>query len=480
MYLGIDIGTSGVKALLLDQSHTVIGSCSAPLSVSRPAPNWSEQDPDDWIKAVIKAIDNLQSLYPKQLSAVSGIGLSGQMHGAVLLGSNDKPLRPCILWNDGRSEEQCKQLSQLANFESITGNQVMPGFTAPKLKWVEQNEPEVFNKIHKVLLPKDYVRLWLTGAYGSDLSDSSGTLWLNISERDWSETLLNTTNLSKDHMPELFEGNAITGQLRPELAKHWHMNSVIVAGGGSDNAASACGMGVVVPGTGFISLGTSGVVFAPTDTPQPNTQNGVHSFCHAFPGMWHNMGVILSAADSLNWLASLTNTSVDSMVNTLPEKIEKPSDVQFLPYLAGERTPHNDASARGAFVGLQRTTSHQDLVQSVMEGVAFALTDCLKAMTVAGTQLNSAFVVGGGCASPQWLKIISAAMNLDLLVSEQGHYGAALGAARLAFVAATGESIKDICLPPSVSNRVRANTSLTEQYQLSYEKYCTLYPSLYN
>tara|TARA_B110000902_G_scaffold265845_1_gene351437 strand:- start:528 stop:1118 length:591 start_codon:yes stop_codon:yes gene_type:complete len=196
--------------------------------------------------------------------------------------------------------------------------------------------------------------------------------------------------------------------------------------------------------------------------------------------MWHNMGVILSAADSLNWLASLTNSSVDSIVNTLPEKIKKPSGVQFLPYLAGERTPHNDASARGAFVGLQRTTSHQDLVQAVMEGVAFALTDCLKAMTVAGTELNSAFVVGGGCASPQWLEIISAAMNLDLLVSEQGHYGAALGAARLAFVAATGESIKDICLPPSVSNRVRANTSLTEQYQLSYEKYCTLYPSLYN
>ena len=362
MYLGIDIGTSGVKALLLNQNHSVIGSCTTPLVINRPAPNWSEQDPQDWVKATIETIDKLQFLYPKQLAAVAGIGLSGQMHGAVLLGADDKPLRPCILWNDGRSEEQCKQLSKMADFEGITGNQVMPGFTAPKLKWVEENEPEVFRNIHKVLLPKDYVRLWLTGTYGSDLSDSSGTLWLNVSDRDWSETLLSATHLSKEHMPDLFEGNAITGQLRTKLAHRWGIKSAIVAGGGGDNAASACGMGVIKPGTGFISLGTSGVVFSPTSTPLPNPQNAVHSFCHAVPGLWHNMGVILSAGDSLNWLASLTNTTVAEMVNAVPIKIEKASDVQFLPYLAGERTPHNDVSARGAFVGLQRATSHRDLV----------------------------------------------------------------------------------------------------------------------
>ena len=478
MYLGIDIGTTGVKVLLLDQNHGVIGSCSAPLTLSRPASGWSEQNPEDWINATSQAIDKLKHLYPHQLSAVLGIGLSGQMHGAVVTGIDDKPLRPCILWNDGRSGEQCKQLSKLADFEGITGNLIMPGFTAPKLKWIEQNELEVFDKIHKVLLPKDYVRLWLTGAYSTDVSDASGTLWLNVSERNWSDALLQATHLSRDHMPELFEGNAITGQLRPELAMRWRMKSPIVAGGAGDNAASACGMGVITPGNGFISLGTSGVVFAPSDAPQPNTEGAVHSFCHAVPDMWHTMGVILSAADSLSWLASLTNTSVASIANTLPSKIETASEVQFLPYLAGERTPHNNVNARGAFVGLQRSTTHQDLVQAVMEGVAFALTDCLDAITQAGTQLNSAYVVGGGSKSGRWLEIISAAVNLDLIVPEQGEFGAALGAARLAFAAETGNDIKDICLPPKVAYIVRPDAGLAEQYTWSYMNFRSLYPSL--
>ena len=479
MYLGIDIGTSGVKALLLDPGHKVIGSASAPLKVMRPVPLWSEQNPDDWIEAISQSLDELSALYPHELSAVCGIGLSGQMHGAVLIGADDKPLRPCILWNDGRSENQCKQLSQIADFEGITGNLVMPGFTAPKLKWVEENEPELFKKIHKVLLPKDYVRLWLTGTYGSDLSDASGTLWLDVSQRDWSDTLLAATHLSRHHMPKLFEGNAITGQLLPQLAKRWHMQSVIVAGGGGDNAASACGMGVIAPGNGFISLGTSGVVFAPTSTPEPNTQSAVHSFCHAFPDMWHTMGVTLSAADSLSWLASLTKTNVSAMVGTLPRKIENPSDVQFLPYLAGERTPHNDVNARGAFVGLHRATSHQDLVQAVMEGVAFALTDCLSAIGQSGSQLSSVFVVGGGSSSPQWLEIISAAMDIDLIVPEQGDYGAALGAARLAFSAATGQHIAEICLQPKPAKIIHPNPHLVAQYQRSYEEFSTIYPSLY-
>ena len=488
MYLGIDIGTSGVKILLLDQSHKLVGSASAPLTVTRPEISWSEQDPDDWVSAIIQAMDELYQRYPKQLASVCGIGLSGQMHGAVLIGVDDKPLRPCILWNDGRSEQQCTQLSQIADFKGITGNLVMPGFTAPKLRWVEQNEPDVFSKIHKVLLPKDYVRLWLTGTYGTDLSDASGTLWLNVAQRDWSDTLLTATHLSRQHMPALFEGNAITGQLRPELAKRWHMSSAIVAGGGGDNAASACGMGVIAPGNGFISLGTSGVVFAPTTTAQPNTQSAVHSFCHAFPDMWHTMGVTLCAADSLSWLANVTNTSVTTMVNTLPSKIERASDVQFLPYLSGERTPHNDANARGAFVGLHRATSSEDLVQAVMEGVAFALTDCLSAITKVNaqqdtpltTELNSAFVVGGGSSSSQWLDIIAAAMNIDLLVPEQGDYGAALGAARLAICAVTGEHISSICLQPKVSKVIHPKPNLVEQYQRSYEKFSTIYPSLYS
>lgn len=479
MYLGIDIGTSGVKALLLNEHHQVIGSCSQPLEVMRPKALWSEQNPDHWLEATAKALDALCALYPTQLAQVSGIGLSGQMHGAVLIDTQDKPLRPCILWNDGRSQEQCETLSSLANFEAITGNLVMPGFTAPKIKWVEENEPHIFSKIHKVLLPKDYVRLWLTGTYATDLSDASGTLWLNVSKRDWSDTLLEATGLSRAHMPDLYEGNAVTGVLRKELAQRFGMANVIVAGGGGDNAASACGMGVVEPNQGFISLGTSGVVFAPSAAPAPNSQQALHSFCHAFDNMWHTMGVTLCAADSLSWLAKVTHTSVEKMVASLPAQIERPSEVQFLPYLSGERTPHNNVNARGAFIGLHRASSHHDLVQAAMEGVAYALTDCLSAIDQDVVPLQSAFVVGGGSSSPQWLEIIAAATNIDLLVPDNGDYGAALGAARLAFAAATGEPINSVCIKPEVAKVVRPNPRLVEQYQAGYEKFTDTYTRLH-
>lgn len=284
MHLGIDIGTSGVKALLMDDVARVIGSHDAGLSVSRPKPGWSEQDPDDWIAATRKAVAGLRVAHPVEFAALASVGLSGQMHGATLLRADDRPLRPCILWNDGRSGAECAELEARVDVRGIGGNIAMAGFTAPKLLWVAKHEPEVFARIAKVLLPKDYVRLWLTGSHASDMSDAAGTLWLDVAARRWSAPLLAATGLSESQMPEVIEGTAQSGVLRAEVAAEWGVARVPVAGGGGDNAATACGMGLLAPGAGFLSLGTSGVLFTATERFAPNTAEAVHAFCHAVPG----------------------------------------------------------------------------------------------------------------------------------------------------------------------------------------------------
>ncbi|MCB1493122.1 MAG: xylulokinase, partial [Rhodobiaceae bacterium] len=307
-YLGIDIGTSSVKAVLLDESQALVASASAALEVSRPKAGWSEQAPDDWWAATLKAVDEIRAGHAAALASVRGIGLSGQMHGATLLDAADRPLRPAILWNDGRSGAECAEMEAACpELRSIAGNIAMPGFTAPKLLWVKKHEPETFEKVAKVLLPKDYVRLHLTGDHVSDMSDSAGTLWLDVAKRDWSDTLLSATDLTRANMPALVEGSQSSGTLRKDLCERWGIaEAPAVAGGGGDNAASACGIGAVRPGAAFASLGTSGVLFVSNARFSPNTDNAVHAFCHAVPDTWHQMGVILSAADSLEWLSRMT------------------------------------------------------------------------------------------------------------------------------------------------------------------------------
>ena len=298
MYLGIDLGTSSVKALLIDSRQAVVASASAPVELSRPHPGWSEQDPADWIAATEQALDELKSRHAAELAAVKGIGLSGHMHGATLLDASDKVLRPCIMWNDTRSHAEAAKLDADPRFRRITGNIVFPGFTAPKLAWVKNNEPDVFARIAKVLLPKDYLRLWLTGEHMSEMSDSAGTSWLDVATRSWSPELLAATDLAEKQMPGLVEGTEPAGKLRAELASKWGLKSGIpVAGGAGDNAASACGMGTVKPGHAFASLGTSGVLFAANGSYLPNPESAVHTFCHALPNTWHQMGVILSATE---------------------------------------------------------------------------------------------------------------------------------------------------------------------------------------
>lgn len=352
MYLGLDLGTSSVKAIIMNEQGDVVASHSIPLTLSRSHPQWSEQDPQAWWQATDEAIKQLSRTQP--MEQIQAIGLSGQMHGAVLLDAQQNILRPAILWNDGRSVKQCLRLAkQYPQFKEITGNLVMPGFTAPKLQWVAENEAEIFCQIAHVLLPKDFLRWKMSGNFASDMSDAAGTLWLDMQKRDWSDELLAATGLSRCQMPTLFEGNQITGYLLPEIAKKWQMKQVPIIAGGGDNAAGAIGVGVYQPGQGMLSLGTSGVYFVVSEKFLQNSDNAVHSFCHALPQTWHLMSVILSAASCLDWVCQLTGISdVGAMFKEIEQHAHSDSSLLFLPYLSGERTPYNNADAKGVFWGL--------------------------------------------------------------------------------------------------------------------------------
>jgi xylulokinase len=479
MYLGIDLGTSGAKVLLIGTDQEVIGSANAHIEVSRPQPGWSEQDPADWIDATEKAIVSLKAKHPAEFAAVKGIGLSGHMHGATILGADDAVLRPCILWNDTRSHLEAAELDANPIFREITGNIVFPGFTAPKLAWVRNNEPAIFAKVKKVLLPKDYLRLWLTGEHISEMSDSAGTSWLDTGKRAWSKALLDATHLTEAQMPALAEGTEHAGTLRAELASKWDLGSgVVVAGGAGDNAASACGMGTVKAGQAFVSLGTSGVLFAANDSYLPNPESAVHAFCHALPDTWHQMGVILSATDSLNWLSSIAGKSAADLTSALGEGLRKPTGVTFLPYLSGERTPHNDAVIRGSFTGLGHESDVEVLTQAVLEGVSFAFRDSLKALQAAGTHVSRVTAVGGGSRSHYWLKSIATALGVPVDIPADGDFGAAFGAARLGLIAAEKADPHEVLSAPATAETIEPVTELSEAYDEAYLRYRALYPAI--
>ena len=478
MFVGIDLGTTSVKTILVDESGTTLGSVSEPVAVSRPRPGWSEQDPEHWWDAVATTLDGLKARHPAALAAVKGIGLSGHMHGATLLDAQDRVLRPAILWNDGRSADECLDIEAgTPEARAITGNIAMPGFTAPKLAWVRRHEPEIFRQVAKVLLPKDFVRLRLIGDYVSDMSDAAGTYWLDVAKRDWSDALLAATGLDRSHMPRLAEGTEATGRLKPDLAQRWGMATLpVVAGGAGDNAASACGIGAVTPGSAFLSLGTSGVLFVSNERFSPNTEGAVHAFCHALPHTWHQMGVILSATDSLNWLARVVGEPAPALAGALGPSVPAPSEVMFLPYLSGERTPWNDAAARGVFVGLSQSTERAALTQAVLEGVGFAFRDCLRVLEEAGTAVTRAFAVGGGANSSLWLKIMASILDRPLDLGAEADVGAALGAARLGMAAALGGDPVRFMPPPAIKATVEPDPALVPAYAEAYERYRALYP----
>jgi len=449
MFLGLDFGTSSVKALLVDGEQRIVGSAASPLTVSIPAPGQSEQDPEAWWLALLDAVDRLKAMHPAALAAVQGIGLCGQMHGAVLLDAAGTVLRPCILWNDARAIAECRELElAFPALHQVTGNLAMPGLTAPKLLWVRRHEPAIFARTAKVLLPKAWIRYRLTGEMIEDMSDASGTLWLDVGRRDWSDAALAATGLTRGAMPRLVEGTAPAGRLRPEIAARWGMaHPPLLAGGAGDNAAGAVGLSAIRPGSAFLSLGTSGVLWATTGHFAPYPAAAVHAFCHALPGLWHQMGVTLSAAASLAWWAQTTGCSEATLLAEMPVPL-RPSPAWFLPYLSGERTPLNDGTVRGGFAGLSHQTGRAEMTQAVLEGVAYSFRDCLDALARSGTVVREADVIGGGSRSRVWIQILAAVLGIPLHRLADGEQGGAFGAARLGRIAVTGEDPERVCTPP--------------------------------
>lgn len=438
MFIGIDLGTSSIKMILIDHEQQILATANSSLKTQSAQDGYSEQDPHEWTLAAEKCFFEIQKKKPKEFSNTISIGISGHMHGATLIDNKGSVIRPCILWNDTRSHKECLEFEkQKFNVREITGNITMPGFTAPKINWIKNNEPENFKKIDKVLLPKDYLRFYLTGEFFSEMSDASGTLWLDIKNRKWSEKLLSASFLNEKNMPILVEGNQEAGEIKISLKNKFKFNNnVIIVGGAGDNAASAVGLGIEKEKQSFISLGTSGVFFTPTNSFLSNTNDAVHSFCHCLPNKWHLMSVMLSGSNCLDWICSITDNSIEKgLINaeSFGKNLNNISHAPyFLPYMSGERTPHNDPHVRGSFHQLKTTTDQAALQYSVLEGVSFGLLDGINAIGAVNSNIDDIFMVGGGSRSSFWLNLLSTIINKKLSLCNQSEYGAALGVARLA------------------------------------------------
>ena len=482
MFLGIDLGTSELKLLLLDEQHHIVATTGVPLTVQRPQPLWSEQQPADWWAALDQGMARLKAEHDAALAQVRGIGLSGQMHGAVALDGDGAVLRPAILWNDGRSGPQCAaMMAACPELPTITGNLAMPGFTAPKLAWMREHEPALFARVARVLLPKDWLRLQLSGEAVSEMSDAAGTLWLDVARRRWSPEALALTGLTEAHMPRLVEGSEASSTLKPELCARWGLPAgVVIAGGGGDNAASAVGMGVVKPGDGFLSLGTSGVIFLCNEAFSPNPDRAVHAFCHALPGTWHQMSVMLSAASALRWV---TQTLGQPNEAALIEQVAALTPAQrqqapiFLPYLSGERTPHNNPHAQGVFFGLTQAHGPADLGYAVLEGVGFGLLDGWQALQAGGGHADQLWLVGGGARSDWWACLLASLLDVRLVTGVGAESGGALGAARLAWLA-VGGTVAEVCRTPDVARVAEPDATLAASLRDRHARFQRLYAAL--
>jgi xylulokinase len=493
--LGIDIGTSGAKALLIDADGGVIASATEEYPLYTPRPLWAEQEPEEWWRATVGAIRAVLARAEIDPSHVAGLGLTGQMHGMVALDAQGQVLRPCIMWNDQRTAAQCADIMQTVGrerFLALTGNVALPGFTAPKILWVREHEPEVYRQIAQVLLPKDYIRYRLTGDYATEVSDASGTVLLDVERRRWSAEVLEALGIPPEWLPRCYESPEVTGVLQRSAAEETGLPSgLAVVGGAGDQAAQAVGSGIVRAGIVSVTVGTSGVVFAACDEMKRDPQARLHSFCHALPGRWHVMGVMLSAGGSLRWLRDTIAgaerevgrlTNVDPYEVMIAEAAQVPPGCEgllFLPYLTGERTPHPDPNARGAFVGLTLRHGKGALVRAVLEGVAYGLRDSLELVRALGVPIEQVRVSGGGARSMLWRQIMAdifAAELVTINVSEGAAYGAALLAGVGAGVypsvyEATARTIR-------VSERTEPVPAQAAAYDSLYAEYRALYPRL--
>jgi len=468
MFIGIDLGTSSVKTILIDENQNTLASKTESISIENPQNGYYEQNPEEWYEATIKCFDYLKKQKPKEFIETLALSISGQMHGATLLDKEAKVLRNCILWNDTRSSIECDEMEQKSsNLREISGNIAMPGFTAPKLLWVKNNEPEIFKKINKVLLPKDYLRFRLSGEFVTDPSDASGTLWLDVKKRNWSEELLETTSLGIEHMPRIVEGSESSAEISKSIKEQFRFNhNVIIAGGAGDQAAGAAGSGVIKPSQAVLSLGTSGVYFSPTGKFSSNTSKAVHSFCHCLPNTWHHMSVMLSAANCIDWASEMYGISIDEFYKIVHSFCEETDNILnapfFLPYLSGERTPHNNAFIRAGFHCLTSSTSKADMLYASLEGVIFGLKDGFEAVNEVNNNTNETFVVGGGAKSQTWLTLLSSAINTEINQGEDSNLGPSLGVARLAMMATGKFDQEQVMKKMLVKSIINTNPKLVE------------------
>jgi xylulokinase len=479
-FLGIDVGTSAVKVVVVDEAGGARAEAGRPLALARPRPGWSEQHPDDWWRAVEACLDELAAAAPEALAATAAIGLTGQMHGAVLLDADDRPLRPAILWNDGRATAEAKALAALGDeLADRVGVRAMPGLTAPKLAWLATHEPEIRDRLATLLLPKDWIRLELTGERVTDTSDAAGTWLLDQARRDWCDAALTAVGLDRTLLPRLVEGTDVSGRLRPDLARRWRMRpGVPVAGGGGDSPVGAVGLGVVDEGSALANLGTSALLLAPTAGHRPNAAGLVHAFCHALPGRWYQMAAMLNGASALAWAAGLLGREVGDLVGAVENRDTPPGSLLFLPYLSGERTPHDDADARGVFFGLDPSTDALDLGRAVMEGVAFTFADAIAVLGAAGTTISSVDAIGGGARSRLWLEILAAVMGVPVVRRIGGDKGPAWGAARLARLSLGEETVEAVCVVPPIETVAEPDPRLVEFYAVRIDRFRRLYAAL--
>ena len=480
-YIGIDLGTSGTKLLLVSADGRILAENTQTYEVFYLQSGWSEQNPADWFAAAMRGLKEL--LQGQDKSAVKGIAFGGQMHGLVALDAEDNVIRPAILWNDGRTEKQTAYLNTIIGKEKLsayTGNIAFAGFTAPKILWVKRNEPENFKKIAKIMLPKDYLIYKFSGCFATDLSDASGMLLLDVKNRRWSREMCEICGISEEQLPALYESYEVVGTLKREIAEELGLSAEVkIIAGAGDNAAAAVGTGVVGEGGCNISLGTSGTLFVSSAEYKEDRVNALHSFCHA-DGGWHLMGCILSAASCNAWWSEKVLQTDDYAKEQagLEEELGR-NDVYFLPYLMGERSPHNDVNARGAFIGMRPDTTRKQMTLSVLEGVTFALRDCLEAAKKNGVKIERTKLCGGGAKSTLWRKIIANVMNMpvDIPQTEQGpSYGAAMlamvGCGEYASVRQAAEAIV------RVKETVLPDRQTAERYAEKYKNFTKFYPAL--
>jgi xylulokinase len=486
-YLGIDLGTTALKAIISDGRSRMIAGASVGLKIAHPKSKWpksgwpksglSEQDPQDWWRALQSACRMLKPY----LASVAGISFSGQMHSLVLLDQNSKVIRPAILWNDARAAAEAAELNRLhPDLASQAGVRAMASFFAPKLLWVQTHEPRHWEKTRLILAPKDYLRLCLTGEAATDPVDASGMWLCDVAKRDWSVTLLAACNTSRAQLPAIREATAVAGHLTKAAAKPLGLKAGIpVITGSGDAAASGIGLGLVNPGDGVISMGTSAQIIVTKEQHVPASQQNIHAYCYGLPNRWFQMAALLNGASPLAWLGqTLDRKNLSDLLKPVEKHMSQSSSVMFLPYLNGDRTPHDDPLAKGAFIGLDHTTGQTELARAVLEGVALSLSDCYQILAATGTVPDRLLMIGGGAKSLLWTRMIASALGRELLLTEVGEYGASLGAARLARLGVTGENIADICVFPRQIKRIKPVAAWQEGFAERLQDFRALYHAL--